>query len=148
MSTRKGDQKRPFLVTLLAFLVLIITIINLLRFINTVALWSFLSGIPGIPPFYLAATGLVWTFIGTILVWELWTGKPGAPIAIGIFTVFYLAYYWLERIVLTPNGNTMRNWPFSIVLSIFFILFIFWTLSRSDAKAFFGVMHEQSSKNT
>lgn len=148
MGNQTRDQKRPFLVTLLAFLVLIITIINLLRFINTVALWSFLSAFPGIPPFYLAATGLAWTFIGTALVWGLWIGKPRAPMATRILTIFYLVYEWLERIILAPEGNTVRNWPFSIVLSMFFILFIFWTLSRSDAKAFFGVMHEQSSKNT
>lgn len=139
------DQKRPFLVTLLAVLVLSITIVNLLRLVNTIALWSFLSDFPGISPFYLAATGLVWALIGVALVWVLWTGNPRAPKAARILTIFYLSYKWLEWIVSTTSGNKLQNWPFLVVLTIVVILFTFWTLSRSDAKAFFGVMHEQSS---
>ena len=139
------DQKRPFIVTLLAVLVLSITIVNLLRLVNTIALWSFLSDFPGISPLYLAATGLVWTLIGVVLVWGLWTGNPRAPKAARILTIFYLSYKWLEWIVLTTSGNKLQNWPFLVVLTIVVILFTFWTLSRSDAKAFFGVMHEQSS---
>jgi len=139
------DQKRPFLVTLLAVLVLSITIVNLLRLVNTIALWSFLSDFPGISPFYLAATGLVWALIGVALVWVLWTGNPRAPTVARILTIFYLSYKWLEWIVLTTSGNKLQNWPFLVVLTIVVILFTFWTLSRSDAKDFFGVMHEQSS---
>ena len=139
------DQKRPFLVTLLAVLVLSITIVNLLRLVNTIALWSFLSDFPGISPFYLAATGLVWALIGVALVWGLWTGNPRAPKAARILTIFYLSYKWLEWIVSTTSGNKLQNWPFLVVLTIVVIIFTFWTLSRSDAKAFFGVMHEQSS---
>jgi hypothetical protein len=139
------DQKRPFLVTLLAVLVLSITIVNLLRLVNTIALWRFLSDFPGISPFYLAATGLVWALIGVALVWVLWTGNPRAPKAARILTIFYLSYKWLEWIVSTTSGNKLQNWPFLVVLTIVVILFTFWTLSRSDAKAFFGVMHEQSS---
>lgn len=139
------DQQRPFLVTLLAVLVLSITIVNLLRLVNTIALWSFLSDFPGISPFYLAATGLVWALIGVALVWGLLTGNPRAPKAARILTIFYLSYKWLEWIVSTTSGNKLQNWPFLVVLTIVVILFTFWTLSRSDAKAFFGVMHEQSS---
>jgi hypothetical protein len=143
LGNQTGDRKRPFLVTLLAVLVLTITIVNLLRLVNTVALWTFLSGIPGVSPFYLAVTGLVWTLLGAALFWGLWTGKSRAPRATRVLTIFYLGYEWLERIVFTGSGNELQNWPFLAILSIILILFTFWTLSRSDAKAFFGVMHEQ-----
>lgn len=143
LGNQTRDKKRPFLVTLLAVLVLTITIVNLLRLVNTIALWSFLSGIPGVSPFYLAVTGLVWTLLGVALVWGLWAGKPKAPRATRVLTVFYLGYEWLERIVFAGSGNELQSWPFFAILSIIFILFTFWTLSRSDAKAFFGVMDEQ-----
>lgn len=143
LGNQTRDNKRPFLVTLLAVLVLTITIVNLLRLVNTIALWSFLSGIPGVSPFYLAVTGLVWTLLGVALVWGLWAGKPKAPRATRVLTVFYLGYEWLERIVFADSGNELQSWPFFAILSIIFILFTFWTLSRSDAKAFFGVMDEQ-----
>lgn len=143
LGNQTRDQKRPFRVTLLAVLVLTITIVNLLRLVNTITLWSFLSGIPGVSPFYLAVTGLVWTLLGAALVWGLWTGKPKAPRGTRVLTVFYLGYEWLERIVFNGSGNELQSWPFFAILTIIFILFTFWTLSRSDAKAFFGVMHEQ-----
>lgn len=138
-------RKRPFLVTLLAVLVLTITTINLVRLINTLILWSFLVSLPGVPPLYLAATGLIGFLIGVPLFWGLWTGDPRAPKATKIVIILYLSYQWLERIVLTRTGNRLDNWPFTASMTLITFLFVFWTLRRSDVKDYFGDLHEPSS---
>jgi len=138
------NRKRPFLVTLLALLVLSITIIYLVRLINSITLWKFLAALPGISPLYLALTGLILTLVGALLFFGLWTGNPRAPRATRVLTVAYLSYQWLEWIQSVRVGNEFENWPFAAGMTLFVIIFIFWTLSRSDAKTFFGDMYEQS----
>jgi hypothetical protein len=138
------NRKRPFLVTLLALLVLSITIIYLVRLINSITLWNFLAALPGISPLYLALTGLILTLVGALLFFGLWTGNPRAPRATRVLTVAYLSYQWLEWIQSVRVGNEFENWPFAAGMTLFVIIFIFWTLSRSDAKTFFGDMYEQS----
>lgn len=137
-------NKRPLLVTLLALLVLIITILNLVRFINTLTLWNFLASLPGVFPLYLAATGLIGVLIGAPLFWGLWIGDARAPKATRIVTILYLSYRWIERIVLTRKGNGLDNWPFAAIMTLITLLFVFWTLWRSDVKAYFGDLHESS----
>ena len=138
------NRKRPFLVTLLALLVLSITIIYLVRLVNSITLWNFLTALPGISPLYLALTGLIVTLAGALLFWGLWSGNPRAPKAARLLTVVYLGYQWLEWIMSVRVGNEFESWPFATGMTLFVLLFIFWTLSRSDAKTFFGEMHEQS----
>jgi hypothetical protein len=138
------NRKRPFLVTLLALLVLSITIIYLVRLINSITLWNFLAALPGISPLYLALTGLILTLVGALLFFGLWTGNPRAPRATRVLTVAYLGYQWLEWIQSVRVGNEFENWPFAAGMTLFVIIFIFWTLSRSDVKTFFGDMYEQS----
>ena len=57
-TTEQQLKKRPFLVTLLAVLVLIISCINLIRLIEAIRMWDFLASLPGVPPLYIALTGL------------------------------------------------------------------------------------------
>ena len=139
----RQKHKRPFLVTLLALLVLTITLIHLVRLVNSITLWNFLAALPGISPLFLALTGLIVTLAGALLFWGLWTGKPRAPRATRILTVAYLCYQWLEWIMSVRAGNEFENWPFAAGMTLFALVFIFWTLSRSDANTFFGEMHEQ-----
>ena len=140
-----STRKRPFLVTMLAVLVLTITIINLVRFVNTLISWNFLASLPGVPPLYLAVTGLIGFLIGLPLFWGLWIGNPRAPGATRIATLLYLSYVWIERIVLSMIGNRLANWPFTVSMTLIIILFVFWALSRSKVKAYFGDINEQSS---
>ena len=136
------DRKRPFSVTLLALLVLSITIVHLVRFINAHTMWSFLSTLPGKPPLYLALTGLIGSIAGLVVFWGLWTGKPNTPLATRILIVVYLGYQWLEQILAVRAGNEFENWPFAMTATLIFLLFVYWTLSHTAAKVYFGEMHE------
>ena len=138
------DQKRPFSVTLLACLVLSITIVHLVRFVSTLTWWLFLTTLPGKSPLYLALTGLIGSLIGAALFWGLWTGKSNAPLVARLLTLVYLGIQWAEQILSVLAGNKFENWPFMAVVSLIVIIYVYWTLSTSRAKAYFGELHEPS----
>ena len=145
MDDLNHKPKRPFLVTVLAVVVLSITILQFLRFINAFTLWDFLSELPTIDPLYFALTGLIWSILGGILFWGLWSGKHMAPRATRILVTAFILYQWIERIIFVRQGHQLENWQFMIGMTLLVLIFIIWTLSRSDAKTFFGEVHESSS---
>jgi hypothetical protein len=147
LSERVQNIKRPFSVTLLAWLVLIITIVHLVRFIYAIAWWRFLTTLPGTPPSMLSLTGLIGFLIGAALFWGLWIGKSGAPRAARILIPIYLGWEWFEQVLAVWRGNQFENWPFMAAISLVVILFTYWTVSSAGAKLFFGEVHEPSKKD-
>jgi hypothetical protein len=138
-------RKRPFLVTLLALVVLSITTIHLVRLVHTVALWDFLSSLPGISPGYLAATGLIGVLVGLPLFWGLWRGYSSAPTATRILAVLYVLYWWLDKLLPARSGDSLANWPFSVVMSAILLLLFTLTFFLPEVKAYFGALHERST---
>jgi hypothetical protein len=134
----KNKVRRPFFVTLLTVMVLIITSTNLVRFIEALSEWDFLSSLPRVSPAYLAASGLLWTLVGLPLMWGLWRGHPQAPKAARILALAYTLYYWLDRILVESAVGRPANWPFAVGLTIVLLIFIFWILSTSKPRSFFG----------
>ena len=143
----RRKPERPLLVTLLALVVLSITAIHLTRFINSLTAWEFLSSLTGVSPLYLALTGLVGVLVSLPLFWGLWRGHPKSPLATRILAVVYTIYEWLGRSGLIGAGGLRPSWPFAAGVTLILLIFIFWVLSRPNAKAFFGEMHEQSFKS-
>jgi hypothetical protein len=135
--------RRPFGVTLLAFGVLILTGLNFLRLIESIKQWGFLAQLLPVSPLYIAFTGLVWTVGGILLLWGLWRGRPWAPSFSKLLTSAYIIYYWLDRLAFANIPSRRVNWPFASGVSVISLIFVFWTLSRPKAKAFFGEAYEQ-----
>lgn len=134
--------KRPFLVTLLAGLVLIMASTNLVRFVEALSQWEFLSSLPRVSPAYLVISGLFWFLIGFPLAWGLWRGHPQAPKATRIVALAYTAYYWLDRALLANVGVGQFNLPFAAGLTILLLILIFWMLARTASKVYFGEVHD------
>jgi hypothetical protein len=144
-STSPPDRqhaKRPLIVTSLVVAVLTISVLNLIRFVQAIKQWEFLSGLSGVSPIYLAASGLIWALLGLPLSWGLWLGKPKAPAATRILCVAYILYEWIELLVIARAGGSKENWPFFLTLTLIILMVIFWGLSRRNVKAFFGERHE------
>ena len=139
-----NNTKRPLIVTSLAVVVLTISVLNLIRFIQAISLWKVLLDLPGLPPVYLAASGLIWILFGLPLSWGLWRGNARAPAAARILCVAYFIYEWVERFVMARMGNELENWPFFLAFTLLSLSVIFWGLSRGKVKAFFGERHEPS----
>lgn len=135
--------KRPFTVTLLAFLVLSLVVVHFTRFAAVVRQWEFLHRLPlAVSPLYLGATGLIWSFAGLVPFWGLWCGKRRTPRAIKIFLGLYALYHWLEQTLVMNNPLRQTNWSFSIIITILVLTAPFWILSRPTARTFFGDKHE------
>lgn len=130
--------RRPFFVTLLTVVVLIIASTHLVRFIEALSEWDFLSSLPRVSPVYLAATGLLWTLVGLPLIWGLWRGHAQARKAIRILTPAYTSYYWLDRTLVKSAVGSPANWPFALGLTIILLILIYWVLSTSRSRSFFG----------
>ena len=128
-----GDQpiKRPFLVTLLAAVVLITSCTHLIRFIEAIRTWDFLSSLPGVSPMYIALSGLFWTLVGFPLAWSLWRGYGHAPTAARILVLVYALYYWFDRFIVAQTVNATSNWLFAAIVTLVMILLTFWMLGRS-----------------
>ena len=140
-NSERGQAGRPRSVTWLAVGVLIFTMLYLIRLVDSIRQWSFLSGVLDVSPLYLAVTGLVWSVTGAILFWGLWTGRRWVPDAFRGATLFYLVYYWLDRLLLAQSPAHRANWPFAAGMSILIPVIIAWILSRRKARAFFGDEH-------
>ncbi len=136
---------------MLALGVLILAGFNLLRFVLSLRDWSFLAAQPGVSPYYLAISGLIWALVGAFLVWGLWKAKSWAPRLLQAVTLTYALYYWLDLLFLRDHpvndasgalGAVLpTNWQFSAGVTVVSLAYILWVLSRSKVKAYFG-QHE------
>lgn len=140
MEKSKDPQspKRPFSVTLLAWMVLIMALLGWLRFFEVIRQWAFLQKLNPVPPvLYLAISGLILGIVGTTLLWGLVLGRSWAPRLMQFAALFYTLYFWLDRFfVASPEAIRIR-WPFALGLNITILLFTFWVLTRPKAQHFF-----------
>lgn len=83
-------SKRPFLVTLLALVVLLLAILNGGRAAVALGRWNALSTLDLlIPSWLLAVTGIVWGAIWLVEAWGLWRlWPPARPAGITLFIVY------------------------------------------------------------
>ena len=133
---------RPLSVTLLIVVVLIFTGLNLLRLILTIQSWKFLAGLLPVSPWYLALTGLVWTFLGCALIWGLWFRLSWAPNVTRMLSGFYILYYWVDRLFVADRSGLEASWPFSLVICLVLFLWILWLLNRRRIRNYFGASHD------
>jgi hypothetical protein len=145
--------RRPFSVSLLLLGVLIITGGSLVRLILSIRQREFLAGFSGVSPVYMAASGLVWTLVFLPLSWGLFFNCMWAPRFTRLAVAAYVGATWLERSVLLLrqaliSGSAFSlpasasNLVFQLVGSIVLLFFVYWSLSRKNVKAYFGVNHE------
>jgi len=135
--TASEKPKRPFGVTLLAIGVLTIAVLNLTRLLSAIHYWAFLQGILPFSGLYLVVTGLIWAGFGLPLFWGLWHGLSWAPGFLRIAAFAYLAYYWLDRLLLSNHPGREANLLFAIGASSISLVVIYWILSRRKARIFF-----------
>lgn len=142
-------KKRPTSVTILLLGVLIITALNLIRFVLGIKEWDFLSSWPGVSPFYIVLTGLIWTLAGIPLLWGLWKAKSWAPQYLQAIALTYALYFWLDRVFLVDHPVSgaegarrallPANWQFATGATVLSLAYITWTLSRPKVKAYFDI---------
>ncbi len=139
--------KRPFAVTLLAFLVLIVAVIYLIRLILALQEWAFLAGMLQFLPVYLALTGLGWGVIGLLLAWGLWRGQSWVPRFARLALLIFSAYYWIDRFIRPGSTGRNSNWLFAVGLNVIILAWVFWRLSRPKVREYFGEIYEHQPQS-
>jgi hypothetical protein len=137
----KTKPRRPFSVTLLILGVLTIAVVNLIRLAQAVLLWGFLAQLPGVSPFYMAASGLFWALVGLLLTAYLWRGVRITYSLLPPTVVLYILYTWLDSSLVGGQLNLASNsvtWPFKAGLSLLVLVYLCWTLTRTNVKKYFG----------
>ena len=137
--------KRPWSVTFLVIGVLLLSAFYFTRLYAVVKAWGFWK--QNLLPFsdwYLFITGLVWGVLFLILAVALWFGFPWGRSGMRIAAIAYLAYDWIERLILWKLNTIGPNWPFLASASLVLLIWVLWVLSRPAAKIYFGdKSHEQ-----
>lgn len=138
---------RPWSVTLLALGVLTNAGLNTTRLALAFTQWSFINGLGGVPPLYLAVSGLIWAAPAWLLAWGLWRGSGWAARAARIFVTAFLLFFWFERLFLFEQNQL--SWPengfFLLMVTIVVLVFVFWSTANMKAKRFFGEFNERTS---
>jgi hypothetical protein len=137
----KTKPRRPFSVTLIILGVLTITVVNLIRLVQAIQLWGFLSLLPGVSPFYMAASGLFWALVGLLLTVNLWRGLRNIYSLLPPAVLLYILYTWLDSSLVGGQLDLASNsitWPFKAGLSLLVLVFLGWTLTRTKVKKYFG----------
>jgi hypothetical protein len=129
--------KRPCSVTLLAYLVLIFTGFHLIRVFRALQLWDFLAVLPGVPAFYLALTGVLWTISGLLLLWLLWKGHTRAPVITLGLAVLYSLCFWIDRLFIANTKSGLPNLAFLAAANAFLLAFALWASLNPKSKRYF-----------
>lgn len=115
-------RKRSLPVTLLVFSVLSLTVWNAIRFGTALTQWAILNEFARPPgPLYLALTGLFWTLAGAAVIFGFWFGRKWAYPLSGLAGSGYIAYYWLDRLLIQDKAPSRSNWPFMAFISLLWL---------------------------
>jgi hypothetical protein len=132
--------KRPFRVTLSAWLVLLLTAWNAVRLWTAVAWWDVLvESSARQPPIITALSGAFWFVIGLILLWGILVGKAWAGKMLIAAAAGYSIWYWIERLIWQ---EPRPNWPFVVILNLIVLVLFFFTTKSMTRET-----HERKNKN-
>jgi hypothetical protein len=131
--------RRPHSVTFLSLVGLIFAGFYLTRVFVVLRHWSFWETqyLPNANA-YLLVTGMVWGILFFWLAIGLLSGRRGSARLLKIVTPLYVAYYWLERIVLSRLTSSSSSWLFSLGITLAGMVLVYWLLSRAAVKLYLG----------
>jgi hypothetical protein len=124
----------PFFVTFLSMFVLCMMPWYAVRIYSAIANWQVLSEF-GANPAYILGTGALWMLGSLWASWQIWEGYPSAGRAGWMMAVFYLAWYWFDRLAIQPSPAT--NAVYSLGLSAALFTVVALILLLPSTRAFF-----------
>lgn len=140
--------KRPFGVTLLAWLVLSLSAWGVVRLLAALRSWDVLNEFGArLSPLYLSITGAGWAIAGSLLLWGLFSQRSWIRMAIPGAVFLWLAGYWIERIFFESQR---ANLPFALFTSMLLLsVTLVSALNRKTQKFLMrSEEHEQSNEHT
>lgn len=142
-----APRKRPLAVTCLAILVLSLATTQLLRAWVVLSTFGFYRELLGSAlPIFLLLSGLFWATLGVWLGEGLRLGAAWAPQAARWGFVGFIAFGWLDRLVLQANGPQSVNWAFQLAGTSLLLVIVFAALALPRTQDFFGENDERPLK--
>ncbi len=140
--------KRPFGVTLLAWMVLSLSAWGTVRLAASLRWWDMLTEFEsGLSPVYLSITGAGWAVAGGVLLWGMLSRRRWSRPTVPVFVMLWLSVYWIER-VFFQSGRA--NLPIAIALSMLFLAVTFACALHRSTKHFLmrSEEYEQHNQNS
>jgi len=137
VETTVVKPRRPFWLSVLAVLFLFLAAAGWLRLVEAWQFWDLLVKFAVKPgPLYLLLGGAVWGLIGLPVAVGLWLGRRWAIRAAWAAAVFYPLTYWLDRLLIDRAPEALTAWPFSLVVTLLWLGFVFVTFNSRTARRF------------
>jgi len=123
MKNQEKRRKPPFHIRLLFGLVVCVTGFQVVRFGTSISWFALIEKYEPYPgPIYVGISGAFWALTGLFLLWSLWYGKRWTRTAFLVSSGLYAGWVWADRLILQPQPRA--NWPFDLVITIVFLLFV------------------------
>ena len=136
--TQPLKRRRPFPLTVIMGVYLLWILLGWLRFASALRGRDLiLELVPQNLEIYLVAAGLTWGLAGLPVIWGLLTRANWTPLLIRITALLYPGIYWFERLFLWQDADASRNWPFMLVLTIFWLLLTYGALQLNRVQNYF-----------
>ena len=96
-----------------------------LRMIGSISYWYWLTAASISPgPLYLLITGLLWGAAGLIAFAWIALRRPHYPVVGTAVAVFYALSYWVDRIFIRNQENSVNNTVFAIAFTLLALVFV------------------------
>lgn len=89
-----------------------------------------------VPLWYLTITGAIWGVLGVAIVLGFLLRKPWTTHTLRWGSVAYILWYWMDKLLLVRADYPRGSWPFSLIISMCALAFIFWSLQRPEIRAY------------
>lgn len=130
----QSAKRRPAVVTWLSGGGLILAAAYLVRFAGGLSL----PDLPlSVPRWYPSVTGAVWGSAFLASAVGLWAGRGWAPVLARGVGVFFVVWYWIDRLTLVRSDYARQSIPFSAGATALCLIGLFWTLSRRSVREFY-----------
>jgi hypothetical protein len=129
--------RRPFLVTLLALIFLGLVVSGWVRLEQAIQHGALLVSFGGAGlPVYVGISGFIWGAIGLPVIWALWRRATWGYLGVWMGALAYPLLYWLDHFFASHSPVGLANWIFAAGMSIAWLLFVWFTISRPGMHAY------------
>ena len=90
-----------------------------------------------VPGWYLPLTGAIWAGVALALGIGLWRGSARAYRLMAWAVPVYLAWYWIDRLLLVRSDFSRRSLPAALVMTVAAVALLIVILTRPSLRAFF-----------
>ncbi len=126
-------RRRPWVVTFISLLVLTFSIVQF----SGLSVWVRLPELGlTVPGWYLPARSLAFGAAGLVGAVGMFMGKTWSPRLLRVLTLLYLAWFWVDRLLIRSSTMSRQDLPFYGTLACLGSLLVLWLLGWKQVKAY------------